>query len=495
MITTYNTIVNKRSFLLFGFSLFLLLESCSKEDEVISILNAHITQDSLNSTVNEGDPVVFNYTLSQALSEDLPLIANINRSTVDLPIDLDDFSAEIEYKGNTETEWRVATGNTLVFPKGNTNLKIRIQTFDDDRIEVQEKFYFSIEVDQEQFGLTNFEITNLDNLKPILAEVRDDDNFDIENEYVPFAFTVDDEYNFTLISASKTAPENPFTKLFFDKLVATKTLPSNMREDIVAVLTSGEQSYKITSFLLIVGGFGTLGAVGPDFKNPGAWELQLGYATAYPNALNDTYITPGVATNYQQYTQTEFENFLEEDYNSNGHWTYVLFHEYGHLATIAATSQWDSGYTFSNCPRLFAEGCAREDSFINQFNTTFNGSGADPVVGDEYVTPYAESYYVEDVAETFAFHIAQKEIPTLKEDGTSSTVLKKIHYTANHESFSDHNFREKLRARFVTPENGGDLLPSDGQHPAVLAFQNSKHLCTFKTEKERALLIKASQKK
>ena len=101
MITTYNTIVNKRSFLLFGFSLFLLLESCSKEDEVISILNAHITQDSLNSTVNEGDPVVFNYTLSQALSEDLPLIANINRSTVDLPIDLDDFSAEIEYKGNT----------------------------------------------------------------------------------------------------------------------------------------------------------------------------------------------------------------------------------------------------------------------------------------------------------------------------------------------------------------------------------------------------------
>ena len=58
-----------------------------------------------------------------------------------------------------------------MFPKGNTNLKIRIQTFDDDRIEVQEKFYFSIEVDQEQFGLTNFEITNLDNLKPILAEV------------------------------------------------------------------------------------------------------------------------------------------------------------------------------------------------------------------------------------------------------------------------------------------------------------------------------------
>jgi len=478
---------NMHSLLLFGLSLLLMLGSCRKEDDIPSILSASISQESNSVVVREGNPIVYNYTLSQALTEDLPLELSISRTKVSAPIDLDDYSPEIEYKGNLDTEWRkVDDDNTLVFPKGSTGLKVRINTIDDTRIEVRhEQFHFSIEANQENFIQHNFQISNLNDLTPVLSEVRDNDEFEQDEDDLSsgYRFTVDDDYNFTLVSASRGHHDilNPFGKLFFDKIVKEKDLPSKMKKDIIAVLKSGDQTYKIASFILGThDGGGLLGYVAPIDAN---WELFLALS-AYPNAFDDAVFDSdgSRAHPYKQYTQAEFEAFLEEKYNSNSVFGTVLVHEFGHLQTLGATSQWnpfsfdDGGY----CPTEIFTGCLKEDSFVNQFKEKYSDLSFGEKVEPEFVTPYAESSYLEDVAEVFTYHILQKDIPSLQ--ATSSTALDKIHFMANYAPFQQYNYREKIRPLFETESNGGIILPHEAYMP-INAFINGRHSCVMSREK------------
>lgn len=94
---------------------------------------------------------------------------------------------------------------------------------------------------------------------------------------------------------------------------------------------------------------------------------------------------------------------------------YGLVHEYAHILSLNDTQV--DGFVSGECPALeISEGCANEDSYINQFERKFWSSlNADPDAEEfggyyegreeDFVTEYASTNAIEDFAETFAQYV------------------------------------------------------------------------------------------
>lgn len=125
----------------------------------------------------------------------------------------------------------------------------------------------------------------------------------------------------------------------------------------------------------------------------------------------------GIAINYA----------FQGSFNAGGQLAYTIIHEFGHVLTLNDT-QLDASITTENCKNYFpGEGCAKEDSYINELHanywkdiwTEYEVAKKDQESQqkfyekhkDRFVTQYASTNPPEDIAEVFATFITKKEKP------------------------------------------------------------------------------------
>ncbi len=166
------------------------------------------------------------------------------------------------------------------------------------------------------------------------------------------------------------------------------------------------------------------------------WEL---IARIAPNTLSDPYIEQ-----YATYLDPQSDVLAYvEDSDLNGKWSVVInlaghrasteqeqlatiVHELGHIVTLN-TSQLDPTIPEEECPTAHpGEGCAREGSSILRFTRTFWSEQDIAAVGgfagegqgnlysaspERFVTEYAATNPVEDLAESFTYFVLARELP------------------------------------------------------------------------------------
>jgi hypothetical protein len=141
-----------------------------------------------------------------------------------------------------------------------------------------------------------------------------------------------------------------------------------------------------------------------------------------PNTISDKYIET-----YEVYDDAQSDTLaFVDDADQNGKWRIVvnlagrrdssqreqkatLIHELAHIITLN-TSQVKPDFTTCSTYEL-SEGCSFKESYINMFYTTYWKGVTPPAKysAEKFVTEYAASEPVEDLAETFAFFVLERD--------------------------------------------------------------------------------------
>lgn len=155
-----------------------------------------------------------------------------------------------------------------------------------------------------------------------------------------------------------------------------------------------------------------------------------------PNSLSDKYIET-----YQVFEDKRDDVLaFVDDEDMNGKWRIAvniagykastqrenkatIIHELAHIISLN-TSQVDSNIEENRCPTFYLEeGCTNVDSYLNNFVKLFwtgvkkDREGGQEFTENKFVSEYASSNEVEDLAESFAFFILEKQ-------GLENTVIK-----------------------------------------------------------------------
>ncbi len=134
---------SKTQTLFWFMTLSIIMIGCQK-NEFVNLTSTISSDNSLLGT-EEGKFLTMNINLTEELSEDLPLTVEIDR---DLEtghyINLDDFHDYYEYSTDFGANWKRVRPNRLIIPKRSKNIKIRVSTIDDNKLEIDEEFTMKI---------------------------------------------------------------------------------------------------------------------------------------------------------------------------------------------------------------------------------------------------------------------------------------------------------------------------------------------------------------
>lgn len=122
----------------FILSLIMLFSSCKKEEFVNRISGISVESSRLIAT--EGESIIANVILTDELSEDLPIQLGVEIADIKSYINPDDFNPIFEYSNDLGKTWKKSSNNKVIFESQNINLKIKIKTNDDDKLEFNEEF-------------------------------------------------------------------------------------------------------------------------------------------------------------------------------------------------------------------------------------------------------------------------------------------------------------------------------------------------------------------
>lgn len=387
--------------ILASFSIFSLL-SCKKD--TFFNLTSEISLETIALAMEEGNSAIANIILTEELSEDFPIKLSVVIDEIPNYINEDDYGT-FEYSNDLGKTWTRAINQTVIFQQRNRNLKVRITAIDDDKIEFHEAFDLVFDPQT----TADFDLSGM--LEPLHIEVMDNEVTDPtkvfpENlQYIEGAlYEVDDDYNFNLIALNRDELYDANHKSMIDNGLGPKLI-----EDITRLTQTGE--ILIRRFEAIYKKSGLGGYVYNEGYNTDEWVLGMNLFHAY-HAYEETGTIP-------------------IPYNSNGEFGLILAHEYGHILTLNQKKETNGDYQGA-CETLFlSEGCFHNHSILNQFNDYFY----DPMTMESFNSPthvsdYAETNIAEDIAETFAWYVAQEGIVPLHTE--SSGALQKLHFTANH---------------------------------------------------------------
>lgn len=138
-----------------------------------------------------------------------------------------------------------------------------------------------------------------------------------------------------------------------------------------------------------------------------------------PDSLSDKYIET-----YEVFNSPSDDTLaFVDDEDGNGKWRVAvnlfghksstereqkatIIHELGHIITLNS-SQVKSNIDKGDCPNFYIdEGCANTNSYVNNFKNTFwKGVTQQDFDENKFVTEYATTNEVEDMAESFAFFV------------------------------------------------------------------------------------------
>ena len=389
----------------------LVLYTSCKKDEFVN-LKATISGENTFIGTNEGSPLVYNISLSQELSEDLPINISIDTSETIKYISADDYNPIFEYSSDLGRTWRKGTATSVLFPKRTKDLKVRLNTIDDEKIEVHEEFTIMFTVDAD----TQFNISG--SISPIKCIVEDNEENNIDMLTTGVAiYSMGHDKKLTLLGINRDISNA------YEKSIIDNGLEQALRDDIVGVTSSGEIGIK--TFEVIFDPESGLGGYVFNNSTTGSdeWHMALNLSWAY-----------------YAYDLSTFEPILQE-YNANGAFGYILTHEYGHIMTLNQKNEMDINISAESCTNLYIrEGCSKEASALNHFHANFYDESIQ-LNEPTHVTDYAQTNIAEDIAESFTFYIAQDGLPEASIE--NSGALRKINLVANHDSLKD--LKESIR--------------------------------------------------
>lgn len=387
---------------------FACLISC-KKDEAFVNLTATLTWQHGSIVAEEGQYIGTDLELTEELSEDLYLKIRLDVEDTEAYINPEDFESHFEYSTDNGQRWIQGTGDQVIFPSRTRTLRIRKRIVDDDKLELHERFRWRLEPQ----SINNLQISGT--FEPISVRVKDNEaNEEGEADHVFGAlFSIDEQYNTKLVGLNRSGDFPERLKMMVDN----GRLDDEILDKFKAVVSLG--GVPVIRFDAFFGGGGIGGFTYFQFLDDREGEVGMGInlKLAYENRGKP------------------------QAFNENGLFGYVLTHEYGHVMTLNSQYELDENVNADACDHYaLSEGCAHEDSAINQFHKKFyetEAEGVEPF----YVTEYASSNIGEDIAESFAYAIVQDELPPLLEG--SSTALQKVYQVAAYPRFQ--GFRDKIR--------------------------------------------------
>tara|TARA_A100001011_G_scaffold203736_1_gene212042 strand:+ start:341 stop:1180 length:840 start_codon:yes stop_codon:yes gene_type:complete len=211
----------------FILSLIMLFSSCKKEEFVNRISGISVESSKLIAT--EGESIIANVILTDELSEDLPIQLGVEIADIKSYINPDDFNPIFEYSNDLGKTWKKSSNNKVIFESQNINLKIKIKTNDDDKLEFNEEF--DLVLNPKPDG----ELTILGTIDNIRVSVEDNEKSEWEDEIDGALFEVDEDYNFKLVGLNRNSYLDSRFKEMIDNGLDPKLLT-----DLSNVTQSGE---------------------------------------------------------------------------------------------------------------------------------------------------------------------------------------------------------------------------------------------------------------
>jgi len=434
-------------------SLMTLVTSCSKDDDGLGFTNLSATITNENDIVGttEGDYVYINLNLDKALSEDLRLKASFSSEGIASYINDEDYSKSLEYSIDN-TKWnKGGKEGEVLFPKGNSNLKIRLKTIDDKLMEATEEFELTLK------GEADKKLKVTENLNPITISVKDNDvERRPQDKGVLAEISIKDDYSGYSIESmveridsrlAKKILDSKYKKAMDDLLKMYKLLPNDVKViqfDLIADPDSG------------LGGY-VYNAGQQDGTDEWVMGMNLGFA------FYDT------------------QNRKEMEYNANGEYGNILTHEMGHILTLNYKEQLNPLKDGENCQTYQnVEGCAKPDAYVHHFDQQFYVT---PTVNEPtHVSTYAKTNLEEDIAEPWAQYATQMDIPAA--NAQSSGALQKMNFIKNQSFLGElkPKIREIVKLGYLN--SGTNILAKqidkDGKrisclnHKAALQLLNKK---------------------
>lgn len=420
------------------FSLLFVLTSCSNDDDntggeppIPTNLKSLLSIESNGITVKEGNSFIINFNLTKPFSKDLILEGKFTNTLANYANE-NDIKKEFSYSSDLGETWQKESNKLQVkFPAGKRNLKVQIETDDDKDPELMiEEINLSFISKTSDLEIGNNELT-------IKLAVEDNDDPKDTEQSVLMEFTFDDNNNYTISAITN----NP---IIGDKSIIKEVIDGKYKEtldDIKYVNTLLPASNQIKRFQLIFENSGLGGYVFNDettrTNNINNWTMGLNLQFAYFGSPSQDSPTPS-----------------QIKYNENGVHGYILAHETGHIMTLARKTQFDATiFEENDCKNFFTqEGCSVSDAYLNKFNTGFYIPTAPKYEDPQFVTRYAESNIVEDIAEVIATYVTQGNLPTL--NNKSSGALHKVYQIFEYNELKD--FREKFRKSIKVGFGNGD---------------------------------------
>ncbi len=428
----------KTSFFYLIAGLLFITASCSKDDDasaeepiIPTNLTSILSTESNAILVNEGRPMIINLNLSKAFSEDLILEGEFKNVSESSYMNDDDLKKEFEYSIDGGINWLSELNKLLIkFPKGKQSLKVRIQTNDDDDREIlleETVLSFIKKTPDLDIGEEDLNIN---------LSIKDNDDPQDTDEDALMQFVFDDNNNYSLEAITNTTAlsNNPNVKEIIDGGY------TQIMDDIQYANSLLPQDNKIKKFFLLFNDSGVGGYVFNDDSDPAidgninSWFMAMNLTFAYTNFPDPEESSPPTPIAY----------------NENGVYGFILAHEVGHIITLARKRQLDSTIEEEkDCENFFVfEGCLKPDAHLNKFYNSFYDPTATEYEEPKYVSQYAETNIVEDIAEVIGTYVTQENLPALNDK--SSGALHKLYQLFGADEFISfrENFRKKINVGF-----------------------------------------------
>lgn len=434
---------SKTQTLFWFMTLSIIMIGCQK-NEFVNLTSTISSDNSLLGT-EEGKFLTMNINLTEELSEDLPLTVEIDR---DLEtghyINLDDFHDYYEYSTDFGANWKRVRPNRLIIPKRSKNIKIRVSTIDDNKLEIDEEFTMKITPKTDGVFKISGEIT------PTKMIVFDNE---VGKTSMGLTYELDDKNNYNLVGLNKEIKLNKRLKQYIDNGPEEKLI-----KDIKTLSNVG--GIPINSLVLVYSREVPWGGYVVNFATDGTdrWQMGLNLILGYENFSSET------------------EESIKTDFTTEGILGFVMVHEFGHILTLNNKVEIDiTAMGPENCTNLYLrEGCFHNESILNQFNNQFY-LNENKFNEPNFVSAYAESNIAEDIAETFAFYVGQKNINKVVEE--SSGALRKIN------SLVDNDKLKSLKTQLINQlSSSQNFLENTGITEPIREFNRTyegKHIsCT-----------------
>lgn len=355
----------------------------------------------------EGEYLTFDISLTDELSEDLPLNIEIIRDIEKgRYINFDDFHDYYEYSTDSGKNWKRVRTHRVIIPERSKNIKIRLSTIDDHKLEIDEEFTMKISPKTGSI----FKISGV--IPPKKLIVYDNEEIKYSNiSGLYYKLNYKNEYY--LAGLNRSMKMNKILKEYIDN-----GLDDKLEDDIKTLVDIG--GFPINSLDLV-------------YSYDSDWSGYVyNHAITNENKKDDWEMGLNLIHAYEKYDHNS-GNTVKTDYNAKGSFGYVMIHEFGHIMTLNLKKEINTSVkNTEECKNslLLQEGWFREKSAINQFNNQFyltDQKYNEP----NFVTDYAKTNIAEDIAETFAFYVGQNTIKKVTEE--SSGALRKINFIAEND--------------------------------------------------------------